>query len=462
MPSKKANKCRRTKIPGISDCGVDLSFSDEFNIDVYTEMIRNLLRDSNYCIIDNAGAGDCFFLALQQAASLHTIGNEASKFTNQNLRKNVSSNLSLDSYNFIKRLTENGAFDEEVNARGDNLYKTIKNKSFDDAKKFILSSNYWADELAIEKLSTGKFTINRINKRLRFILYNTNRNDFYIPKLFLIDADDIARTRTEFENLDQFQQNDDWINKQKEDFHYIILINEDAYHYAMIAKTNGALKGVFSFDELPQHLKNLVDGEIRRNENNVSRASRRQSPISARDKMKGKIKDVKNRNKFNKGDTVLYEKNNLKAKIEHVDYTDPDEISYTISVGKREINTLEKNLRALESKSQTTKDKKASKSKSGPVSKSKSGPASKSKSSGPVSKSKSGTVLKSKSGPASKSKSKERVYTKEEYIDNIVMGHLNTAEQKRNFKKILKTNKLAQKGIDINYKKYLDEQKKKK
>ena len=88
---------------------------------------------------------------------------------------------------------------------------------------------------------------------------------------------------------------------------------------------------------------------------NRSKFTNKKSPKLAQ--KKGKIKDVKNRNKFNKGDTVLYIKEKKNAKIEHVDYTDPDEIFYTISIGEREINTLENNLRALESKSQTKKKK---------------------------------------------------------------------------------------------------------
>ena len=124
MPRKKTNKCRRTKIPRISDCGVDSSFSDDFDIEEVTETIRYLLEDSNYCIIDNEAGGDCFFLALQQAASLHTIPNEASSFTNENLRKNVSSNLSLETFNFLKELINMGGFEQELN----NHYEIIKNK----------------------------------------------------------------------------------------------------------------------------------------------------------------------------------------------------------------------------------------------------------------------------------------------------------------------------------------------
>lgn len=248
------------------DCGRSITFTQDF-INTHHPIIRRI--NPNYCIIDNQGAGDCFFLALQQAASLYTMTTEERiPFEVKRLRSQVASTFSRESFDEKKSIVEEI---EEDEIPRNSLFDVIRTRSYEQTKKFMKSRKYWADEYTIEFLSKRKYTLAGISKRLRFIIYDAGNLTFWIPRFFMITDDDNLINNEEFSRLplqqrERLGRSNDWKQKQKEDFHYVILIAETDNHYGLIAEENpDQMKTVFNYEELPESLKRLVSTELVRN-----------------------------------------------------------------------------------------------------------------------------------------------------------------------------------------------------
>ena len=260
----------------VENCGKEITFSKAF-VKQHTKELQKY--SSDYCIIDNEGRGDCFFLAIQQAADLHSLPNERRQFTVERLRAEVATKFSKAAYSRIKN-DEN--YDFLVNDENpDAFISKIKNDTFKNTKSYMLSSDYWADLYTIEYISKPKFYVNKVYKRLRFIIYDNMSKIFWIPTFFYLDMNnDFLYTIQDYQEyqihgrpsssapITQIQLNDEWRNYQRKQFHYILLINQNPLHYGLVAKKSPqGLKAVFEYDDLPTRLQDEVNIKITNLEN---------------------------------------------------------------------------------------------------------------------------------------------------------------------------------------------------
>ena len=264
------------------NCGKAITFNKKF-INTHTKIIRQ--TNPNYCIIDNRGQGDCFFLALQQAASLYTnTPREKRPFEVENLRSQVASNFGEARYDELKGIV-NTMNQDDIPAGS--LLEVIDSYSYTQTKQFMKSQDYWADEYAIEMLSKRMYSLDGQEKRLRFIIYDTDK--FWIPRFFMITDENNTIDNEEFSRLpspqrERLVRSDEWKEKQKRDFHYVILIAETDNHYGLIAEQNEEnpyqMKTVFNFEDLPESLKDLVNRGLNMNLGIVQPSQRRRNNVS--------------------------------------------------------------------------------------------------------------------------------------------------------------------------------------
>jgi predicted NAD-dependent protein-ADP-ribosyltransferase YbiA (DUF1768 family) len=240
------------------------------------QFMSNIFYDTQ----DNEAGGDCFFAAVRQA--YESIG---MRTTVANLRQLLSDRISIEQFNIYNQLykeneeeierikknidekkienikmtnklsknisktekqeivqkgrilrTEINDLKNELQLHKQNIenYKFMKNiQSLEELKKFIKTSNYWADEWAIGQLE--------IILKVKFIIF---LEDSYL--------------RNDLLNVLQCQNSE--INEQIErnnnfDVKYYIILNYGSSHYKLIKYKN---KSIFTFDEIPYDIKAMI------------------------------------------------------------------------------------------------------------------------------------------------------------------------------------------------------------
>ncbi len=248
------------------------------NISIHS-WIQEFMKNSNYDIVDNEGNGDCFFCVIRDALKYAGIDISVSK-----MRDMLSSKVDEDLYynykeqydmysttlesekkrlralNKTYRMLEKdakSAFDSEVKKEkmsemDKKLKETKKIKeelkfteellqdfiymadisNVEEFKKYIKSNNFWADTWVISTIE---------------ILLNI--------KCILLSSD--AYDQDDKDNVVHCNQLTDRMLIEKGEFNpdYYIITDYNGYHYQLIRYGR---KGIFTFNELPYDLKNLI------------------------------------------------------------------------------------------------------------------------------------------------------------------------------------------------------------
>ena len=139
----------------------------------------NVLNKNGYKIIPNSGGGDCFFHSVAEAFASSSNTAISRYNTNERLREFLANNITNDAFDNRKIMcdVEDGNLLAECTGMNNvhNLY---------DFKKYIKSSIYWGDELAItiiEKKLNVKFIIFRKeDKNIALSLSEVTNPQYYI------------------------------------------------------------------------------------------------------------------------------------------------------------------------------------------------------------------------------------------------------------------------------------------
>ena len=175
-----------------------------------------------YCIFDNKGGGDCFFLAIAKA--VHTLDNNTmSSLSKTKLRKLVADNFNR--YGQIKSLfqqTDDPQSLSDLSLKFDKNGNLVSQQKY---KKYIKTKQYWADTLTISILEE--------KLPLKFIILS---NDSDRGNLHL------SATATE---------------KPIDGLKYIILMKDDVHYVLVGLKEPRQL--IFDLEDLPNEVKTNPD-----------------------------------------------------------------------------------------------------------------------------------------------------------------------------------------------------------
>lgn len=242
--------------------------------------MQKFMKNIFYKEVDNEGCGDCFFATVRDAYK--SIGLET---TVANLRQIISDRITTEQFNVYSTLYNDNKNEleniknnkkekkEEKDALRQRYYKTTSKtekkelldkmnelqqeiddleglkrilneaitnytfmktiKSLEELKTFVKTSNYWADEWAVEQLE--------IALKVKFIIF---LEDNYLNK--------------DFQNVLQCQSgavNEEIERNNKFDVKYYIMLNYGGSHYKLITYKD---KAIFTFDEIPYDVKVMI------------------------------------------------------------------------------------------------------------------------------------------------------------------------------------------------------------
>lgn len=236
-------------------CNKQITFSKEEILD-YSATINSLLGvGDKYCILDNKGGGDCFFLAMEKAVQndpkFKSSRNDIlSKPSIKKFRTLVADNFNFNLYRELKQVYEplkqslnNPSLTQDqqefvrdtINDMGLLLDKNDLLVSQDKYKKFIKTKNYWANAQTIaliEQLLPLKFIIfsndsdagefyvsatptTKSIRTLKYIMLIKNDSHFSLlivkdPQQFIFDYDNLpkeVKSNTNFANYIRLSEN---------------------------------------------------------------------------------------------------------------------------------------------------------------------------------------------------------------------------------------------------------------
>ena len=237
-------------------CNKQITFSKDEILNFSAEINSLLGVDDKYCILDNKGGGDCFFLAMEKAvqndpqfkSSRHD--DILSKPSIKKFRTLVADNFNFNLYRSLQQLykplkqsLDNPSLTQDrkedvrdtINDMGLLLDKNDRLVSQNKYKKFIKTKNYWANAQTIaliEQLLPLKFIIfsndsdagefyvsatptTKSIRTLKYIMLIKNDSHFSLvivkdPQQFIFDYDNLpkeVKSNTNFANYIRLSEN---------------------------------------------------------------------------------------------------------------------------------------------------------------------------------------------------------------------------------------------------------------
>ena len=188
----------------------------------------NIIKDKNYKVIYNRGAGDCFFFAIEDA--LNSLTRDSRKYTVLSLRKIIADNFTPDNYEAYRAisLVNDGTKVNEEYIGWNEFYKRY-GKTFDSFQKGILTSHYYIDE----------FGLNILEKELnvKFLIVGQLTGERIKTQNPIVDCGETI------DNKGQFSPD------------YYIMFNLENVHYELVTYNDQA---IFSFYHIPKAFKDLI------------------------------------------------------------------------------------------------------------------------------------------------------------------------------------------------------------